>query len=540
MITKAIIYCRVSSQRQVEEGHGLDGQEKRCRDYAKAQGYTVVGVFKDEGVSGGIVDREGMQALLNELEQYRNEPDEIVIIIDDIKRFARDVQGHFTLKTAIYSRNARLESPSHRFEDTPEGKFVETVLAGASELERNQNRRQVINRMKARLESGYWPFSMSRGLINQKHPIHGKILVRREPLATIYKEGIEKFRDGLLPTIESFQAFINEKYREHQLPLKMSSHTAKETLKEILYTGYIEYPKWGISRMKAKHEGFITLETYEAVLDRLEGRAKPHRKDYSLDFPLRPLVLCDSCGVPMTGSYHTGRKVRYPHYFCRNNNCEFGNKNIPKDTFEQQFKQLLLGVKPPDELVDLAKDVLLEVWNNRLEMTVLQRGNAKNEIEKLKTEIDEFTNRVVKTEDEILVAIYEGKIKELVEKKKEIERQLPHNPYSDQNFGTALEKVYGAIKKPVQMWESDDCRDKRTIIGMYFENNLRYNYKTGFGTTSLAYPIALITKKPPVKEASVDILPESWNRIEDYIFKWYPVLQGMNLAPSRSNYLSIT
>ena len=48
----ALIYCRVSSDRQVREGHGFEGQESRCRTYALDKGYEVVGVFRDEGVAG--------------------------------------------------------------------------------------------------------------------------------------------------------------------------------------------------------------------------------------------------------------------------------------------------------------------------------------------------------------------------------------------------------------------------------------------------------------------------------------------------------
>jgi len=144
---KAIIYCRVSSQKQVEEGHGLEGQEQRCRQYVKSVGYEVIKVFKDEGISGGITDRPGMRELLSFLDKQK---EKIVVVIDDIKRLARDVTGHFELRNAIYSRNATLESPSYKFEETPTGKFIETVLAGASELERSQNAQQVTNRMKAR------------------------------------------------------------------------------------------------------------------------------------------------------------------------------------------------------------------------------------------------------------------------------------------------------------------------------------------------------------------------------------------------------
>ena len=47
MQKQAIIYCRVSSNKQVREGHGLDGQEKRCRNYALKKGYSVIDILNE-------------------------------------------------------------------------------------------------------------------------------------------------------------------------------------------------------------------------------------------------------------------------------------------------------------------------------------------------------------------------------------------------------------------------------------------------------------------------------------------------------------
>src|SRR6266404_3499750 len=129
---KAVIYCRVSSDRQVKEGHGLEGQERRCHKYAEEHGYPVVAVFRDEGVSGGLIDREGMQQMLDFLDERRGE--EVVVLIDDIKRLARDLIGHFTLRRSIQSRGGRLESPSHTFGNEPEQIFVESIMAATAEL----------------------------------------------------------------------------------------------------------------------------------------------------------------------------------------------------------------------------------------------------------------------------------------------------------------------------------------------------------------------------------------------------------------------
>ena len=85
----AVIYCRVSSKSQEEEGHGLESQETRCREHARLKGYTVEAVFPDTITGGGdFMKRPGMVALLSYLDA---QPDQnYVVIFDDLKRFARD------------------------------------------------------------------------------------------------------------------------------------------------------------------------------------------------------------------------------------------------------------------------------------------------------------------------------------------------------------------------------------------------------------------------------------------------------------------
>src|SRR5437016_5717346 len=86
-----VIYCRVSSRKQLTEGDGLKGQETNCRSYAAQQGYTVLKVFTD-GISGSVNERQGLDAMLLFIEEtHRRTANEVVVIVDDLKRFARDV-----------------------------------------------------------------------------------------------------------------------------------------------------------------------------------------------------------------------------------------------------------------------------------------------------------------------------------------------------------------------------------------------------------------------------------------------------------------
>ncbi|MEM6467746.1 MAG: recombinase family protein, partial [Pseudomonadota bacterium] len=160
--TKALIYCRVSSARQRLDGGGLQSQEKRCRDHAAERGYTVMRVFPDDVSGGGdFMLRPGMVALLAYLDA--NPGDDYVVIFDDLKRFARDTEFHLKLRGAFRQRGASVECLNFRLDETPEGKFIETILAAQGQLEREQNGRQVRQKMEARMRRGYWTFQAPVG-----------------------------------------------------------------------------------------------------------------------------------------------------------------------------------------------------------------------------------------------------------------------------------------------------------------------------------------------------------------------------------------
>jgi site-specific DNA recombinase len=152
----ALIYCRVSSKKQEEEGSGLDSQEHRCREKARQLGCDDRGDISRydewwwrfyEAPRYGPVAR--LISMPIRTKRY-------LVIFDDLKRYSRDTEFHLTLRREMMKRNAIRICLNFNFEDTPEGKFLETILAATGTLEREQNARQVTQKMKARMEQGFW------------------------------------------------------------------------------------------------------------------------------------------------------------------------------------------------------------------------------------------------------------------------------------------------------------------------------------------------------------------------------------------------
>jgi len=183
-MTIAVIYTRVSSAAQLKKGDGLASQETRCREFAAYKGYTVVEVFEDKGVCGGLVDRPGIKAMMGWLRKHRN--DAPVVIIDDISRLARDLDAHLKLRAAIGSVGAQLESPSIEFGDDSDSQLIENMLASVSQHHRQKNAEQTRHRMHARMKSGYFCFFVPKGYKYVKGQGGGKVLARDEPTASLW------------------------------------------------------------------------------------------------------------------------------------------------------------------------------------------------------------------------------------------------------------------------------------------------------------------------------------------------------------------
>src|SRR4051794_8502838 len=63
---KVVGYTRVSTEEQATTGHGLEVQERAIRSFCQSQGYELVEIVSDAGVSGAKrpEDRDGFRRVL--------------------------------------------------------------------------------------------------------------------------------------------------------------------------------------------------------------------------------------------------------------------------------------------------------------------------------------------------------------------------------------------------------------------------------------------------------------------------------------------
>ena len=144
--------------------------------------------------------------MLSYLSANRKEPH--AVIIDDISRLARGLMAHFELRVKIGDAGGVLVSPSIEFGEDSDSQLVENLLASVSQHQRQKNGEQTVNRMRARVQNGYWVFQAPVGYRYERVSGQGKVLVRDEPNASVLQEALEGYASGRFETQVEVKRFL--------------------------------------------------------------------------------------------------------------------------------------------------------------------------------------------------------------------------------------------------------------------------------------------------------------------------------------------
>jgi site-specific DNA recombinase len=107
---KCVIYTRVSTNKQVQDGISLESQEIICKKFATDNGYEVLKTFSDAGKSGTSLKHR--TALLQALDIIN---DKIYLLVYSLSRFTRNAEDFADLRRVISSKNSKLMSVSENF-----------------------------------------------------------------------------------------------------------------------------------------------------------------------------------------------------------------------------------------------------------------------------------------------------------------------------------------------------------------------------------------------------------------------------------------
>jgi DNA invertase Pin-like site-specific DNA recombinase len=131
---KALLYARVSTQLQVNDGVSLDVQERQLQSAAEIAGFVDIELVREEGRSGKSIS--GRPALTDALKRL-DKGEAQAIFVTRIDRLARSTKDFLSIIDRANANGWRLVMLDLNLDTaTYQGRFVVTIMSALAEMER--------------------------------------------------------------------------------------------------------------------------------------------------------------------------------------------------------------------------------------------------------------------------------------------------------------------------------------------------------------------------------------------------------------------
>lgn len=387
----AIIYARVSTARQADEGISIDSQIERSMKKAADLGANVLNVFRDEGKSGKSDRRPAFQSAV----QYCTFEKVDYFIVWSTSRFARNKIDAASYKRLLEGVGTRVIYVSMDIDNrTDEGWFSESLLEIMDEHYSRQISRDTKRSMMKNAEEGYWnggfvPLGFKTEAVGKR-----KKLAVNEQEAPIVREIFRRYLSG-----EGTKSIALELNRRG-LSLRnkpFSKDNIRLILGNYVYIGVSVFNRTTNRKLNPEsewvmhetHVGIIEKEAFQAARTKLEeGRETTGKGSPLSQHAFTGLLKCGKCGLAMRIETATGRSKTYSYYNCSGNQKGHGcaTRRIDADKFDKYLLEVVI-----DKV--LHADVVAEFITEAQQMFLSKRSERQPRIDLIQSELRDIRSR---------------------------------------------------------------------------------------------------------------------------------------------------
>jgi len=408
--TNGVIYCRVSSKEQIE-GTSLESQEAACREYARQRNIRILKTFVERGESAKFADRT---QLIELIDFCRESKDKIQsLLVWKVDRFARNVGDHFNIKATLMKYGVRVVSVTEPIDANPEGRLMETILAGFAQFDNDIRATRTVQGMRRKIQEGIFPWKPPLGYRSAAREGTKKTRPDQpdQPVFGLLQKAWAAFATGAY-TKSEIRRLMDSWGVQTENGISMTAQSLDNMFRNRYYAGILVDP-WTREEHTGAHVAMVSLDDFNRVQAAISRRNRSiqHQRD-RLEFPLRGVARCSSCRQYFTGGFSKGRSRRYAYYCCGNRKCgERGSYRV--EGMHDDFEVFLNQIAPKPELMETLRALIVRIAEKSQSAWSARRAKRDAEIKRLSAQIQELVRMRAKgllTDEEFVgqkSAIYE-------------------------------------------------------------------------------------------------------------------------------------
>lgn len=450
----AVIYARVSSDRQEKEGWSIPAQIDFLSAYAEEKCFFVEKIFSESETA----KRAGRKAF-NEMLKFCTEKNINIILVEKTDRLYRnfkdyvvledyDFEVHLVKEGTIISKNSR----SH-------DKFIHGIKVLMAKNYIDNLSEEVRKGLYEKASQGFYPHKAPVGYINIKNKDNKNIIIPDETKAPFVKRLFELYASGL--SAEQVKKILFEEGLYHNMKPYTKSRLIK-ILHDSFYIGKFIYK--GIV-YDGVHEPLISIELFNKV-QKMFNQSKARTHD--VEFPYTGIIRCGYCGCQLTAEL---KKGKYIYYHCtgkRGGTCK--KDYIREEKFDKLIMELLNKIANaiPDEIYPKAVKAVKEMNTIGTNYATNSYNQIADKLKKIEKRLDILYED--KLDGKISTEFWEEKNGAWQKEKNKLSIQLQSISKNNDTFREGSNLLLDIVKDLPQLYLNANLIEKKQILNLIGSN----------------------------------------------------------------------
>ncbi len=389
-LKECVLYRRVSTKEQEDEGWSLDSQMREARQWAERNGYRIL----DDFVESHSAKREGRPAFARMLRVLAEFPG-ACIVTEKTDRLIRNRKDALALEamgvSAYFLRENRWWLPDARAHE----RLVQNFKVLMSEHYSDNLSEEIRKGLDEKVKQGIYPTHAPLGYLNVPELGTKRKMIAIDPVrGPIVRQLLLEYASGS-HSIKTLAVRAEELGLRTKKGNRLHKSGMEDILRNPAYCGII---RWNGVDHDGVHEPLISEATWQTIQDVMSGRGTSRVRYGAKNLAYRGMLRC-ACGHQMSGEV---KKGKYTYYHCTGmHECE--RPFVREEVFDDYFVSLLEGLVLPDFILEeLCRDVRAQYEEERTvdaaRMSALegQLRRAKSRRERL---YDDYADEVLSREE---------------------------------------------------------------------------------------------------------------------------------------------
>ena len=456
MNKKTVIYARVSSKEQQQEGYSIPAQLKFLRDYADKNGLSVVQEFSEAETA----KKAGRAEFKNMLSFLKKNTDVKIVLVEKTDRLYRNFKDYVILEDYDLIIHLVKESEILSKDSKSHQKFIHGIKVLMAKNYSDNLSEEVKKGHQEKVEQGGYPRPAPLGYKNNKE---NHTLEIEENGARFVKAAFELYAMGNYSLWTLRKKLTDEGLITFYKSGKIPTCTIARLLQSPIYYGYIPFKD---RLYKGIHEPIVSKGLFDDVQEILTGKGRSRGKTRKT-FTFKGLMVCGNpdCGCAITAEIKKGKHI---YYHCTNFKDTCTRKSVREGFLAPIFEETLKSLKADDKFIELVVQGLKESQDD-------ERKHHEQIISSLQKELKTIRERIReayldKVDKKITEEFWKSQTAEWDNRQTDLIETIERHEKADINYLDCGDRLLELAKKAYELYSQRKDKEKQELLKYLVSN----------------------------------------------------------------------